>query len=207
VSLDLPAWVSEFSFYEERRLRSSLQSLEQETSNLKTTVESYNTWKRALCTQSEPLVHLVVGICDQFLGMKLVVNDTYVEDATLRDEKDTIIAVFEIKGVSRNFTRNDVNQLDSHRERLGLSQSTPGILIINTMMAVDTLKAKDERPHPDIIRKAVNDNVLLFRTLDLLRFVDGVERKIFTASDFRDLLLTDSGWLKVEGDSVNVVKQ
>ena len=48
--------------------------------------------------------------------------------------------------------------------------------------------------------------MLLIRTLDLLRFADLVERGIKTKEEFKNILLSESGWLKVEGDNATVVK-
>jgi len=73
-------------------------------------------------------------------------------------------------------TRANVNQVDAHRERLGLAPDVPGVLI-------------------------------MIRTLDLLRYADGVEKGVLTKEDFRDALLHKSGWLKVENQTVEVVAQ
>ena len=69
-----------------------------------------------------------------FLGVSLTIDDKCIEDATLRDDQGSILAVFEIKGVKGNFKRDNVNQVDSHREGLGGAPNTPGILIMNTFM-------------------------------------------------------------------------
>jgi len=110
------------------------------------------------------------------------------------------------KGVNKNFARKDINQVDSHRERLGLQADTPGILVMNTLMDAKSLAEKDQSPHPDIIKKAVTDNVLLIRTIDLLRFADGVEVGVFKKEDFLGILMSQSGWLKVAENKCEVVK-
>ena len=66
-------------------------------------------------------------------------------------------------------------QVDDHRERQEVPPNTPGILIMNSLMNSDSLEDKDQRPHPDIIKKAAADGVLLMRTLDLLRYASAVE--------------------------------
>jgi len=205
-SCDIALWANEFGFGREQMLRAQFELLEQQAVKLEGEIDQYTRWKGALCFQSEPLVRIIVSMLDHFFGITLVVDDKCIEDATLRNDKHAILAVFEIKGVKGNFTRNHVNQVDSHRERLGLTTSTPGVLIVNTMMKADSLSEKEEPPHPDIVKKAVADNVLLVRTLDLLRFADGVEKGIFAADDLRSLLLTQTGWLRVEADKTEVLK-
>ena len=113
----------------------------------------------------------------------------------------------EIKGGNRNFGREDINQVDSHRERLGLPAQTPGILIMNTLMTATSLAEKDLPPHPDIIKKAVADNVLMVRTLDLLRYADGVESGTLKKKDLLNTLLHESGWMRVAEGQVETVKE
>ena len=65
----------------------------------------------------------------------------------------------------------------------------------------------DEAPHPDIIKKAVQDNVLLVRTLDLLRYADLVENERIAKDGFLTTILNESGWLKVEDGAATVVTE
>lgn len=206
MSQTLPEWVSSFAFSKEAELRDKATRLHLEATQLEVEVDAYSTFKGALCLQSDPLVESVRKLLQHFFGIKLDVDDKCIEDATLRED-DEIKAVFEIKGIKGNFTRNHVNQVDSHRERLNIPPATPGVLIINTMMSAESLADKDERPHPDIVRKAVADNVLLARTLDLLRYADAIERGVLTPESFRTTILTDAGWLQVKGDSAVVHKE
>lgn len=206
VSREKPNWVGEFIFDRERKLGTELDAAQQQAVKLESEIDNYADWKGALCFQSDPLVNVILRLLDHFFGIKLVVDQKYIEDATLRGDNDAILAVFEIKGVKGTFTRGNVNQVDSHRERLGVPPTTPGVLIMNTKLGAASLKEKEEQPHPDIIGKAVDENVLLVRTLDLLRFADGVEKGFFKANDLRTLFLTKAGWLRVQADNVEIVK-
>ncbi len=206
MSSQMPAWVSEFVFTHEADLRSQLEDIQKKALELEGEIDRYTDFKGALCYQSEPLVGVVSKILRDFLGITLTVDDKCIEDATLRDGQDNVLAVFEIKGVKGNFTRNNVNQVDSHRERLGVLTNTPGILIMNTLMDADSIKEKDQGPHPDIIKKAAADGVLLVRTLDLLRYANAVEEGILKQEEFRKTILAESGWLKVEKGVAKVVR-
>lgn len=207
VSRELPAWVAGFAFNQEASLTAEAEGHRKQLESLKTKILVYQDFKAALCLQSDPLVEAVAKIMEHFFGLSLTIDDKKIEDATLRDAAGNILAVFEIKGINGNFDRSHVNQVDSHRERLDLPATIPGIAIINTLRAAGSLSEKGLRPHPDIIKKAVGDNVLLIRTLDLLRFADLAERRIKTKEDFKNILLGESGWLKVEGDNVTVEKK
>ena len=170
-------------------------------------IDSYISLKGALAYQSDPLVEVIRDLLDRFFGISLTIDEKFIEDATLRDIDGNIQAVFEIKGVKGNFARANVNQVDSHRERLNMLASVPGVLIMNTFMGVNSLQEKDQAPHPDIIKKAVADRVLLIRTLDLLRYADGIEKGTLTKDDLTKVILTEAGWLKVENDKAQVVKE
>ena len=206
MSSQMPVWVNEFVFTREADLRTQLEDLQKKALELEGEIDRYADFKGALCFQSEPLVKVVSNVLRDFLGVSLTVDDKCIEDATLRDEQDSVLGVFEIKGVKGNFTRGNVNQVDSHRERLGVPTNTPGILIMNTLMDADSIKEKDQRPHPDIIKKAVADGVLLVRTLDLLRYANAVEEGALTREAFRQTILGESGWLKVENGKATVVR-
>ena len=207
VSMEMPAWTAEFAFAQESALRAQATDLHCQAVQIEGQIDSYISFKGALAYQSTPLVEVVDRLLRQFFNVSLTIDDKCIEDATLQTDEGAIEAVFEIKGVKGNFTRANVNQVDSHRERLSLPANTPGVLVMNTLMGVDSLQEKDQAPHPDIIQKAVAERVLLIRTLDLLRYADGIEKGVFTKEAFRQALLCESGWLKVENDLAQVTKQ
>ncbi len=207
MSRALPDWVSGFSFSKEAELREKATELHMQAAKFEAEVDTYATFKGALCLQSDPLVETVRKLLQNFFAITLKIDDKCIEDATLNDGEGNIMAVFEIKGVKGNFTRNQVNQVDSHRERLNIPSSKPGVLIVNTMLSALSLSEKDERPHPDIIKKAAADNVLLIRTLDLLRYSDAVERGVLTRESFRATILGNAGWLRVESDNAAVIRK
>ena len=152
-------------------------------------------------------MRVVISLLESIFGLRVQSEERCIEDARVLDSEGKIIAVMEIKGVKRNFSRDDVNQVDSHRERLALPPDAPGLLIMNTMMGVKSLDEKNEPPHPDIIKKAVQDKVLLVRTLDLLRYADLVDSGTISEDESRTTILKEAGWLKVEDGAAMVVKE
>ena len=206
MSSQMPAWVNDFVFTHEDALRTKLEEHQKQALDLEGKIGRYEDFKGALCYQSQPLVNVISDLMQYFLGIDLSLGDKYIEDATLRDDQDKILAVFEIKGVKGNFSRNNVNQVDSHRERLGVAPDTPGVLIMNTFMDADSLKEKDQPPNPDIIKKAAADRVLLMRTLDLLRYANAVEGGAVTKQEFMNTILSESGWLRLDNSKVTVIR-
>jgi len=203
----LPEWTGDFQFSCELQTKQRADELRNELAEIDSSLYQYANLKGALCYQSNPLVEVISSILNRFFDIVIECDDKCIEDATLKDDEGEILAVFEIKGKTKNFARENVNQVDSHRERLNLPTDTPGLLIMNTIMSAKSLADKDRPPHPDIIAKAVTDNVLLIRTLDLLRYADCVERAIFSKGEFRETILSKAGWLKVENDTLEVVTE
>jgi hypothetical protein len=206
MSEELPDWVSEFTFLTEASLRTEVKDLEGRLYETYQKIGELEKLKGVLCFQSDPLVSAVCKILREVFGLRLDETDEHIEDVKILGDNDTVLAMVEIKGVSRNFSREDVNQVDSHRERRGLSPGTPGILIMNTMRNAGSVAAKGERPHPDIIKKAVGDNVLMIRTVDLLRYVNLVQGGKASAKQFQELVLSQPGWLEVTVEGPRVLQ-
>jgi hypothetical protein len=207
VSKALPKWTHDFKFTAEVELRKQAQDLRERLCETDAAVDTYSRFKGVLCYQSEPLVDLVFEMLRTFFGIALMRGEGFVDDATLLDESGKTVAVFEIKGVKADFGRADINQVDDHRERLRLSNNTPGVLIMNTRMSAHSIRGKDKAPHPDIIEKAVAERVLLIRTLDLIRLADQAEQGTYPPEGLREAMLGDGGWLKVDDDGAQVVKR
>lgn len=81
------------------------------------------------------------------------------------------VALAEVKGTNTHVRRDDVNQVDSHRDAAERSQEFPGLLIVNIFRGNDTLEQR-ELPVPEQpLSRAVNSNVLILRTKDLYDLV------------------------------------
>lgn len=135
VDTSLPEWIGEFAFRAEAELVSQAEGMRAQLVKVEADIDGYGKYKGALCFRSDPLVQMVKDILHDFFDLDLVVDDKKIEDAQLKDGGGKTLAVFDIKGVNGNFVRENVNQADSHRERLGLPVEVPAILIMNTLMS------------------------------------------------------------------------
>lgn len=81
------------------------------------------------------------------------------------------VALAEVKGVNTNVRREDVNQVDSHREAAERPPAFPGLLVVNIFRGHDTLEQR-QLPIPDqTLTHGANSNVLILRTQDLYNLV------------------------------------
>lgn len=202
VSRAMPRWLEEFSFLKERELKFQAQAARAQLEDLEARAGSYASFKGVLCFQSDPLVKAVCDLFSCFFGINLQVDERFIEDATIVDASGNVEAVVEIKGVNTSFKRGHVAQVDAHRDRLGLPPTIPGLLIVNTMHGASSLLEKDVAVHPDIIAKAISDNVLLVRTLDLIRYADAIDRGLLSQEVFRQTILGSTGWLRVDENGI-----
>lgn len=205
ISEDIPDWVHEFQFDAEAALAVEEGKLAKSLSGVHDQQKIYHDRKALLCLRSEPLRKRVLHLLEHDFGLRLSDKDENIEDGLILDEGDKVLAVLEVKGVSRNFQRSDINQVDDHRERLHLPLSISGVLVMNTMNKATCLEDKNIEPHHEQIEQAVVDNTLIIRTLDLLRYWNLVEREVCTRADFFQIVTSQKGWLRVTDTDATVV--
>ena len=145
--LAIPVWASEFMISGEDECRRTLVELEKQKSNLNSQLETYDSFKHILCSTSQRLVKDVANLLKNGLGLSLDETDNGREDLKILGDNNRPFVFVEVKGVNGNVTREQVNQADSHRERAGLSETFPSLLIINTCIhSARSLKEKDTPP-------------------------------------------------------------
>ncbi len=96
-----------------------------------------------------------------------------------------------------------MTKLRLRREESELPDDYPSVLIVNTFTAAESLAKKDQRVESRECAKAGQDHIVILRTIDLLRVLDLPNAK---QEEFKKLLLTAAGWLKVGAAGVEVVQ-
>jgi hypothetical protein len=88
------------------------------------------------------------------------------------DDVGNALYIAEIKGVNGGARREQVNQVDSHRERLGISSDVPGLLIINDFMGIEDFEERKKKTFDaQILIHAQRLNVKILRTTTLLEIM------------------------------------
>jgi hypothetical protein len=96
-------------------------------------------------------------------------EDVGAEDFWLVD-RDGDIALAEAKGIGGHVRRQNVNQVDDHRDQYDLKpEEMPGLLVINVFRNTDGADAEQRSlpVSPDVVAHARRNNVLILRTRDL----------------------------------------
>lgn len=131
-------------------------------------------------------------------------EDVGGEDFWIVDE-DGDRAIAEVKGVNRGIGRPDVNQVDNHRAALEReTEDLPGLLIVNTHRRSDDLVQRREPPHPDVVLKARQQNVLLLRGTDLYELVSRTLAGEPVGERFIEALFAGGGWLEATEERVEL---
>ncbi len=183
----LPAWVSKLQFKAEAKIRLEVQKVERQLVKLTEEVGKWEKYKAILCTSGSNLNTIVVEVLRDFFGLDLKSEEKYIEDAVIYDHTGKPIFVVEIKGVNGGIKREQINQVDSHRERLGFGSDIPGLLVINDFMDVENFDERKAKSFdPQNLTHARNNNVKILRTVTLFEMMLALE----DATDRKDPLLT-----------------
>lgn len=202
----VPEWATAFQFPEEVSLAIERAALLDAISGVDQRIEQLTGYKAALVQTGPELVSHVGVILTAALGTKVDNVDEFREDVKLIGEDGKIVAVCEIKGINRGVKRENINQADSHRERSGYDAGFPALLIANTnIKAARSLAEKDQAIAVEQVKHAVHMRVLIMRTIDLLGLLRLVFSSKQTTETARALVLSNVGWLRVDGDDVSVL--
>ncbi|HEY0456657.1 MAG TPA: hypothetical protein VGE41_09810 [Verrucomicrobiae bacterium] len=166
--LYLPAWVEETKFKKETAISNRLREIESEFTSLQAELKNFQRNKGILTTSGHLLNTIAVDVLRNFFHLNVKSKENYVEDATICDSRDETEYVIEVKGVKGGLKREHVNQVDSHRERLGLGTEVSGLLIINDFMDIDGIEERKKKEFdPAQLKHAENLNIKILRTTTL----------------------------------------
>jgi hypothetical protein len=197
-----------FQFTKEKEIRAEKQAIEANLKKIDTTIATYRERKDILYLRDDPLANRLPEWLRMYLGFKTNRIEEYIEDFWIIDDKEAKLAICEAKGLSKNVKREHITALVQHREHHELADDFPSILFVNTFADAETAEEKDKQRITKIeCKKAVNNHVLIVRTLDLVRLLDLLEQGKIESPTITQLLLSETGWLKVSGEAYEVVKE
>ena len=206
INQELPDWISNYKFKLEEELISERKELHEKLSSITERLITFEKYKQVIAYSGEPLRTSISFLLSEGFGFSINMDDDLKEDLKImsseRDpQKNKVLALIEVKGVNGNVDREAVNQVDSHRERGGYKSSMAGILIANTFIkTANSIKAKDKPVNAEQVQHAYRNNVLIIRTIDLIRALNLCLVDKDAISKFKQHLFSDCGWLEVKDD-------
>ncbi len=199
----IPEWANDFKFNNEIKLINNKKEREKEISEINKEIDFFMNYKRVLILSDNQLKESVADMLERGFRFKVDRKEEFIEDLKIKyynkEEKKYYNALVEVKGVNRNVDRQSINELDSHRDRRNLKSNFPGILIANTFIkSSNSIKNKDKPISNDQIEHARRDNILILRTIDLIRALNVIIGDNQKYQFLVKKLFTEKGWLEVK---------
>jgi hypothetical protein len=208
LTFEIPSWADSFEFSDEKGLKSENDALMKKVRDNNEKLQEFRTFKKALILSGELLVDSVINVFKKGFEFSLDTEDELREDFKILDEDGKPIVFVEVKGTNKSVKREHINQCDSHRERADLPTDFPSILVINTHIKnARNIDEKDQEIAGEQIKHAVKNNVLILRTLDLLRLLSLKFDRDIHKNEIISLLNINSGWLKVSKEKWEVIQE
>lgn len=165
-------------------------------------------FKRILTLSAEPLVDAVQELLTDGFGLDIDATDELREDLKIMSPDGTPSIFVEVKGTNRSVKREHINQADSHRERAELPADFPTVLVVNThVKGARAIEEKDQEIAAEQVRYASANNILVLRTLDLLRLLELHLRGDLATEMLIEVLKTNVGWLCVREGAIEIRKE
>jgi hypothetical protein len=208
LTFEIPSWVDLFEFSDETKLKSENDSLMKKVIDNNEKLQQFKTFKKVLILSGEVLVDSVANVLKEGFEFPLDTEDELREDLKILDKDSKPIIFVEVKGTNKSVKREHINQCDSHRERANLPADFPSILVINTHIKnARNISEKDQQIATEQIKHAVKNNILILRTLDLLRLLSLMFDRGMSTNEIISLLTTNTGWLKVSEDKWEIIQE
>lgn len=202
----IPEWAHQFQFKTEEMLRVKLDSFLKEADGVQKSLLEWQSYKGILCQSGDSLKDNLVLILRNFFKLNVTDVEDFKEDAVIRSPDGESLVIVEIKGTKGGIKRQYINQIDTNRERIGVSASTPGLLIINDQMNVENIDKRNETSVADEqIKHAKNLNILIIRTLDFLFLIRNLENDDDPGNMLIRLCNQGGGRLIVNDSQTNIV--
>jgi len=140
------------------------------------------------------------------MGIKTLKHDIGSEDFWIVHGIDSKICICEVKGKDGSIKRQDIRDFEPNREAAGKDENFPSLLIANTHNKANTLQDKDRPIDSNVIEYASRNNILIIRTLDLLKILDMYQSSIITKQEIVDKIISPTGgWVKIKDHEIKIV--
>lgn len=200
----IPEWLGKVNFYndelllkEKNKLLREKKELEDQIVNIDNSIDNNERIKSVLYTTGDELKLVVADILEEMLDYDLSgFKDCHEEDYLIK--KDNITFALEVKGISTNIKRENVNQANNHvmvyldkLDEDDIKENVKGLLIINHQR--NTPLNERYPVSKDVINLAVINNILIIQTVDLLKLYEKFLSEDITSNQLIKILSTQKG--------------
>ena len=204
----LPEWLRNYPILDDKQQQLTveknetiIQQAEQEITNAQEILEQNNYYKSILHINGNELVYVVNDILEEILSCNLAdFTDKKNEDFLIKCNDITFIG--EIKGISSNVRRQDVMQVELHRQKyIDVLKEENKIEPTKTLLIINHQKQKPlnerEPVHKTQIELAQSYKCLIIETVTLLKLLEKFRKKEITTEACIELFESETGLLKI----------
>jgi hypothetical protein len=201
----VPDWVDEFHFKPEEPLYLEINDLLGKLNRLESELASLKDYKAILASSGIYLRNKLVALFESVFDLKVQCIDREERFLVVKDD-DSPVALVESEGIQGGVQTASIERLARARRQHGLRDLFPAALLINNDMAVTNVGERSATSiGSDVLQAAVQQNVLIMRTIDLLFLLNHLEKSPNKKGRMLHLLTSGSGWLKASTGSYDVI--
>jgi hypothetical protein len=201
----VPDWVDEFHFKPEEPLYLEINDLLGKLNRLESELASLKDYKAILASSGIYLRNKLVALFESVFDLKVQCIDREERFLVVKDD-DSPVALVESEGIQGGVQAASIERLARARRQHGLRDLFPAALLINNDMAVTNVGERSATSiGSDVLEAAVQQNVLIMRTIDLLFLLNHLEKSPNKKGRMVHLLTSGSGWLKASTGSYDVI--
>jgi len=197
---EYPAYLEEMEVGDERTLRARIDALTTELGVLTRALDDARRGKRILLIDGQDLTNEVFRFLHEDLGID-VTRKVHGDEEELwlpQDDDRPASLVMVASSDTGNVTKHDVAAAMMRRAALGRDEATPLFLVVNTFRTSQRLVERDTMVPSDVVRRAAEDNILVCRTMDLVRLGQRAGNGFPAGAQLREALSSGGGWFEVD---------
>lgn len=194
-----PASLDGFDDGSDAAIRQRITDLEAEIDRLKQSLEENRKARQVLVLTGGALRDEVVRILASGLRVPTRASDQSKEGFWLAAEAlNEDWAYGEVREVpAGNVTREQLARVMLNRAETGRGDDFPALLVVNTFCDKERAEERDQPVPSDVVRRAVEDRILVIRTLDLVRLLQKDQSGFAGVVEFQDAIRNSGGWFEV----------
>jgi hypothetical protein len=196
---EYPAYLDALEHGEERTIRARLDELKSEMQALTRSLEHARRSKRVFYAGEQELEREVVRLLKEDLRLDARHGSANGDGFWLGDGAAHDWCIGEAKSSGGgNVAKEHIAQLMIRRAKAGRDEGTPALLVMNTFEGAHSLEERDQPVPPDVARRAVEDHVVVMRTIDLFRLQQRASTGLPVVEALTEALRGGGGWFEVD---------